>query len=150
MLIMNNLYHIPSNYNDNKIVLMVRDPWIVFSYWEIKNDVEENAKENIRKAGLTSLRSILRLYDVTEGEGDLDSKVVSDFELKDWASNWYIHTEKDGRKWMVDIGILCMSGEFFCLARSNVVTTPRHGMLSDDFGGSSVFNFRRRTCQKVI
>jgi hypothetical protein len=125
---MSNFDTIPSAYNDNKAVLMVRDPWTMFSYWEIRDDVERNTREKIRQAGLTPQKSILRLYDVTEGDSDLHSKVMSDFELRDWAQSWYLHTEDDGKKWMIDIGIICEGGEFFCMARSNVVMTPRHGM----------------------
>ena len=119
-------FDIPLGYNDNRIVLLVRDPWTLFSYWEIKKDTEDSVKEEIRRKNLTPAKSILKIYDVTEEKSD--AKVVNEFELKDWASNWYIHTGSPGRKWMVDIGIVCTTGEFFTLARSNVVAAPRYGM----------------------
>ncbi len=121
-------FPIPSGYGDNKIVLMVRDPWTLYAYWEIRKDVEDRVREDMRKKGLAASASILRVYDATEGDPDANPRIVSDFELKDWANNWYVHVGDAGRRWMVDIGILCASGEFFRLARSNIVEAPSCGM----------------------
>jgi len=119
-------FDIPSGYGDNKIVLMVRDPWALFTYWEISKDVEDAVKDKISRRGLTPAKSVLRVYDVTDDPAS--STPDQEFELKNWASNWYIHTGATGRKWLVDIGITTTTGEFFCLARSNVVASPRYGM----------------------
>jgi hypothetical protein len=116
-------FDIPSGYNDNKIVLMVRDPWTIYSYWEISNEVKGSTLENIRKEGLFPSKIILRLYDLTEIEG-LKYKAVRDFELEEWTDNWYIDAGGEGKNWMAEIGILCANERFFCLARSNVVTMP--------------------------
>lgn len=129
---------IPHHYGDNKIVLMTRDPWTIFSYWEIKKEVEDEVKENIRHKGLNASKSVLRIYEV-EGEGaDLNARIFRDYELRGWANSWYVHTEITGKKWMAEVGILADNGEFFCLARSNVVTTPTH-MLSDRFDANWVY-----------
>ncbi len=125
-------YSIPPGYDDNKVVLMVRDPWTIFSYWEVKKEYEEKIKREIHSKGFEIQKSILRVYDVTDGESDLDSKVAFCFDLRDWADRWYIHCGSDGRRWLVDVGIMCTNGAFFCLVRSNVVETPRHAM-SDVF-----------------
>lgn len=121
-------YPIPSGYNDNKVVLMVRDPWSLFSYWEIKREVEDRVKSEIFNKGLTPARSILRVYDVTDAAAESDYKIIFDFELRDFASSWYIHTNNPGRKWIVDVGIQTTTGEFFTLARSNKVEAPMYGM----------------------
>jgi len=123
-----NMFHIPTNYGDNKIVLMIRDPWTIYAYWEIRKEIEDNVKRSIDEKGFVIEKSILRVYDVTDGEEHLENRTSFEFELKNWAESWYVHTGMPGRKWMVDIGILCTNGEFFCLARSNVVITPAYGM----------------------
>jgi hypothetical protein len=121
-------FGIPSGYNDNKVVLMVRDPWTIYSYWEINKDTEARVRERIKKAGLVPSKSVLRVYEVSgEGSGE-NKRAAYDFELKNWANSWYVHAGGDGRKWMVEIGIFCSSGDFFCLAGSNVVQTPRYSM----------------------
>ncbi len=119
---------LPHYYGDNKIILMVRDPWTIYAYWEVKKDIEDEAREKMRRRGLDISRNILRVYDVTENDPDLDPKVVFDLELNGRAGDWYIHAVRPGREWMVDIGILSTRGDFFRLARSNAVRTPVHDM----------------------
>lgn len=121
---MYNLTDLPQNYGDNKIVLMARDPYAMFTYWEVQADRENGLRQEIQRRGLLVLKSILRVYDVTDNDPDINPKIVYDFEVGDWAKNWYIHTDNSGREWMVDIGLLCATGEFFRLARSNKVRTP--------------------------
>jgi hypothetical protein len=121
-------YDLPSSYDDNKIVLMVRDPWTIFSYWETRKDVEDRVRNEIAERGLEAEKSVLRVYDMTIDKGDLESQIAFSFELRGWVDKWYVNTGASGKKWMVDIGILCTNGEFFCLARSNMVETPRYGM----------------------
>ena len=121
-------YHLANAYGDNRISLLVRDPWTLYSYWEIKREVEDSVRNRIGERGLTPEKSVLRVYDVTGKSIDEGVAPAFDFELRDWVNTWYIHTGNHGRAWMVEVGILCTNGEFFCLARSNVVTTPVYGM----------------------
>lgn len=123
---------LPAGYGDNKIVLMIRDPWTVFAYWEIHPDVEAGVLREIEARGLKKIYSVLRVYDVTAGLDQAKLLPVQEYELRDWADKWYIHFDSTGRTWICDIGILCEGGEYFPLARSNAVTTPRHSM-SDKF-----------------
>jgi hypothetical protein len=121
-------YDFPQSYGDNKAVLMVRDPWTFYAYWEIKKEVEDSVRTEIQKKGLSVSKSVLRVYDITETGADRPEKIVFDFELKGWTSSWYVHVTDPGREWMADIGILCSDGEFFLLARSNAVRTPSNRM----------------------
>lgn len=116
--------NIPHAYGDNKIILMIRDPWTLFSYWETRKDVEDNLRNEIKQKGLTVSKSILRVYDITDSSEEEPLEAAFDYELKDLANSWYIHTQRTGRRWIVDIGLLCTTGEFFRLARSNAVSAP--------------------------
>jgi len=118
------LWQLPSNYGDNKIILMVRDPWTMFTYWETRNDVEENLREEINRKGKVVSKSVLRVYEIN-GE---DVKTVMCFELRDWVSDWYIHVTEPGISSFVEIGLLCEDGDFFILAKSNIVCTPANKM----------------------
>ncbi len=122
---------IPHGYGDNRIVLMARDPWTLFSYWEVAKKVEDEVKRKINENGETPDKSLLRVYDVTGCASDAEYEVLFDFELRDWANNWYIHAGRPGREWMADIGILSSSGRFYTLARSNVVKSPVYGMSGE-------------------
>src|SRR5262249_22808680 len=42
--------------------------------------------------------------------------------------NWYIEVAQPPRSYRVDIGYLSRRGQFYCLARSNVVSTPKAGV----------------------
>lgn len=117
-------FDIPLGYGDNKAVLMVRDPWTIYAYWELREDVENSVRQDIENKGLQPSKMILRVYNMSSGE----PQAAFDFELTGWVSNWYIHTADPGNSWMVELGVLTTTGEFFTIARSNVVQTPRHAM----------------------
>ena len=117
-------FDIPPEYGDNKAVLMVRDPWTIYAYWELSQDIEDSVRQDIESKGLTPSKMILRVYNVTNDE----AKAAFDFELTGWVSSWYVHTPEPGNMWMVELGLVSTNGEFFCIARSNIVQTPRNAM----------------------
>jgi len=125
-------FRFPQGYGDNRIVLLVRDPWWVFSYWEVRKDKEEAVINKIREASDSPERSILRVYDITNVNfNGVNANSFFDIELKGLAASWYINVDQN-RSWVVDIGIVTKKGAFYMLARSNAVSTPRFGM-SDKF-----------------
>ncbi len=73
-------------------------------------------------------RSMLRLYEVLR-EGAIISarKIVRDIEIHGGVNNWYIDVQDPPKTFQLEIGFLAGTGKFFCLARSNVVTTPASG-----------------------
>ena len=122
------IFDLPQQYGDNKIVLMARDPWTVFSYWEIRKEVEAGVKATICKKGLKPLKSVLKVYQALGNESEPELKIANEVELRNWATSWYIHVDEPGKEWLVDIGIIADNGEFFCLSRSNRVSTPANYM----------------------
>lgn len=122
-------FSFPAGYGDNKIVLLVRDPWWMFAYWEINKVKEEEILGKISSSGDERAKSILRVHDVT-GVNFTGHNANSyfDIELANLASSWYINAGSPDRSWIVDIGILTKNGSFYMLARSNMVHTPRFGM----------------------
>ena len=122
-------FHIPAGYGDNRIVLMTRDPWWVYAYWEIQRQKEEEIRNTIRAKGCDNPKAVLRIYDVTDIDfNGSNAHSFFDIELKGLANNWYIEAGKPNRSWLADIGLLTPPGDFFLLARSNCVHTPRFGM----------------------
>lgn len=123
------MFAFPHGYGDNRIVLLARDPWWLFAYWEIKKETEEKTICKIEKAGEALAKFILRVYDITgvtfNGE---NARSFFDIELKGLASNWYININVPDSAWAVDIGIISNKGNFYLLARSNSARTPRFGM----------------------
>lgn len=122
-------FRFPPGYGDNRIVILVRDPWWIFSYWEIRKDKEEDAVRKIESSGDNPVKSVLRVYDVTDVSfNGKNAHSYFDIDLRGLATNWYINVGKPDRAWIVDIGIVTKKGDFYVLARSNIVKTPRFGM----------------------
>ena len=122
-------FRFPRGYGDHKIVILVRDPWWIFAYWEIHREKEEEAISKIKSSGDSPVKTILRVYDVTDVNfNGKNANSHFDIELKGLASNWYINVGSPDRSWIVDIGITTKNGSFYLLARSNIVRTPRYGM----------------------
>ncbi|MBN1594939.1 DUF4912 domain-containing protein [candidate division FCPU426 bacterium] len=110
-------------YNDNRIVLMIRDPFWCFVYWDLSADKQAHIIREIQQAGA---RLILRVYDVTEVEFDgANAHRSMDIEITTEATNWYINVWASDRAYCVDLGLLYPDGRFITLVRSNIVTTPR-------------------------
>ena len=121
-------FSIPNGYGNDRIVLMVKDPWWLFAYWEIQPQTERASRSQLLPHEVAGLQSILRVYDVTDLDFPTQPTHRSfDIPLSGLATNWYIQTNAPNRSFIVDIGILTQTGRFLLLARSNRVTTPRFG-----------------------
>ncbi len=87
-----------------KLVLMPRDPWWVFAYWEIDPAARGNKT------------LILRVY---RGKDLLYASIEVD-----GANNWYINLPEPGESIRGEIGYLDPKGIFMVMAVSNTVKTP--------------------------
>jgi len=118
-------HNVPQRYGDNKIVLIARDPDTLYTYWEIRKDIQDNLIEKIRSKELTISKKVLRIFNIVQEERDsFLHDIFCDYEVNDWDSSWYVHTNRAGEKWMASIGFLCTNGTFFTLVQSNIVKTP--------------------------
>ena len=119
-------FQIPNGYGDHRIVLMVKDSWWLYAYWEIQPHLERQVRSQLAPEEIGGLSSALRVYDIT-GRNFPDEPAHGwfDITLSGLASNWYIHVNAPNRSFIVDLGLLTRQGRFLTLARSNRVTTPR-------------------------
>jgi len=115
---------LPERYHENKIVLLVRDPWWLFSYWEVKSETVEEIKGRFKER-FNGAKLILRAYDVSyivfNGK---NANYSFDIEVNSDLKNWYIDVGRPGSSWCVDIGFKLVDGTFIMIARSNTVATP--------------------------
>ena len=81
---------LPHEYGETKISLLVRDPYWVYTYWEIQNSVIDGLRADL-KDRFNSAKKVLRVYDVTDiifnGK---NAHSFFDIELTGEAANWYI------------------------------------------------------------
>jgi hypothetical protein len=121
---------LPTGYGKDRIVLMVRDPYWLHAYWELTHHAVKRAEAALGQDWHGS-KPILRLVDVNSREGaSRNETVVKDIDIHGGSNSWYIEVHNPPRSYRVDIGYLTRTGQFYVLARSNVVSTPRAG-LSD-------------------
>ncbi len=114
-------------YGDNRIVLLAKDPWWLFAYWEVTAGRRKEVLEMIRDQRLSPEKTVLRVYDAMDTSF---SRRLSffDIELNFIATNWYIDVGFPNHPWVVELGIRTREGFFFALVKSNTVRTPRFGV----------------------
>ncbi len=108
------------------MVLLVRDPYWLHSYWEITSGSVNRVRSQVGDLW-DGHRWLLRMYTYPQpGEGQGSSHF--DIELNPAAKNWYVQVPNPDCAYEATIGILTKDGTFHPLARSNRVRTPRDTM----------------------
>ncbi|MDS1028960.1 DUF4912 domain-containing protein [Bacillota bacterium LX-D] len=109
-----------STYLKSNIVLLIKDPYWLYTFWEISPSDQESF-DKIKKEHLDFSISdlILRIYNISQGSINAP---YFDLLVENNLSDYYIRVNP-GNKYFVEIGYQ-VEGIFFALARSNQVTTP--------------------------
>jgi hypothetical protein len=119
---------LPGGYGRDRIVVMVRDPYWLHCYWELTHRAIQRAEAALGQDWHTS-KPILRVLDVSSRDTTCNAEsIIRDIDIHGGCNNWYIDVTNPPRSYRVDIGYLSRRGQFYALARSNVVTTPRAGI----------------------
>jgi hypothetical protein len=113
-----NTPELPQSYNKDKLVLMVRDPFWGFDYWEVSDNTRNNN-------GLNDKNLVLRMYDITVSGNANSPDSYFDIQLNHEAGNWYIKFPAPNHSFIADYGYIGQDGNFVTILRSNAVTTPR-------------------------
>lgn len=111
-------YSFPAGYGDNRIVLMVRDPYWTHTYWEISGQRMKEIVWELGEEVFHRSQKILRVYDT-------GSWHYFDVDINDEAINWYLKMPEPNHSYCVEIGFKTPDGRFVSAARSNWVTMPR-------------------------
>lgn len=114
---------LPASYDDNRLVLLARDPHWLYAYWDFNatrfSDVHSRLEGNEHSL-------VLRVFDVTYLEfNGRNAWNVTDIELAPFATNWYIPVPQAETAYCAEIGYRSHNVQFVALGRSNIVTTPR-------------------------
>jgi hypothetical protein len=108
----------------DRLVVMVRDPFWLHAYWELSRRSIERAQaamgQHWHAAG-----PILRVHRLSRnGTTSASRQTVRDIAIHGGVNTWYIDVQNPPRSYQLEIGYAAPGGRFYCLARSNVVTTP--------------------------
>ncbi|MBX9680790.1 MAG: DUF4912 domain-containing protein [Gemmataceae bacterium] len=119
---------LPRGYGKDRVVVMVRDPYWLHIYWEITRQAVQRAEAALSQ-DWHGAKPILRLLDVTSADstGSAAESALRDIDIHGGCNNWYLEVQNP-KSYRIDIGYLSRSGQFYVIARSNVVCTPKAGV----------------------
>jgi uncharacterized protein len=118
-------FDVPSSYNENKIKLMVRDPFCLYLYWEI-TDYRRNLIAHHFRCQWEDLKPIIRLYDVTGNEfNGHNANYYVEIPIDNLADNWYINNISPERVFVAEYGVLNPQKEYLPIMCSSPSSTPR-------------------------
>lgn len=112
-------WSIPEIYNETKIHLMLVEPLLAYTYWEL-SEKDKLVYSNTAKPGKLLLRVHEKSCHKCEEENMPDFFDIP-VRLKD--ENWYINLPSNNSSYYIDL-ILFMYGEEKILSTSNTVTSP--------------------------
>ncbi|WP_227764967.1 DUF4912 domain-containing protein [Zhaonella formicivorans] len=119
-------YFLPTLYGESKAVLLVKDPYWIYAYWDIGEEAKKEFVETTKDPEVWSKSSpVLRVYNVTNEP--LHRAPYFDIPIHDEAANWYIKVGKPKNSFIVEVG-RTFEGSFYPLVRSNQVSTPADGV----------------------
>lgn len=114
---------IPPGYDDNRVVLLVRDPYCLFAYWEVNDDKRREVGETYSPDVWQNGHLVLRLRDLSSPLLE-----VWDVPVQGLLSTWYVPVPWPGHTYQADLGLMAPGGHFILLASSNLATTPSAGV----------------------
>ena len=110
------LTDLPFSYGETKLVLMVRDPYWAYSYWDFSGETWNGVQARLGED--PSLKPVMRIH-------DLRAKKFYSLLVSLEAKNWYLHLGTPDCRYFAELGIGDGSHRFHLIARSNEVQTPR-------------------------
>jgi hypothetical protein len=111
----------------DRVILAVNDPYWLHVMWDLSTSSMQRAEAALKQDWYGAKR-IIRLFDVTSQDTTSTSETpIRDISIDGDGRNWYINVAQPPRQYRADVGYLSRRGDFFPLARSNVVTPPKAG-----------------------
>ncbi len=117
----------PGGYGQDKVVLLVRDPYWMHTYWEITSSKVGALKAQFGEQLINQSRLVLRLLDINDTTPAKPNR-VQDIDITGHTNNWYLQVPNADCSYCVEVGFLAPDGRFILVARSNIVRTPRAGV----------------------
>jgi hypothetical protein len=108
---------------EDRLVVMVRDPYWLHAYWELATQSVERAQSALGQHWHAT-KPVLRLFHVAS---DGAAELLREIPIHGGVNHWYIDVQNPPQQYRLEIGYLTAGGQFYCLARSNMVTTPPAG-----------------------
>jgi len=115
---------VTNGHTKDRLVVMVRDPYWLHAYWELGRRSIERAQAAMG-VHWHGARPVLRVMEIARhGVTTSARQIVRDIEVHGGVNNWYVDVQNPPKSYQLEIGYSTIGGKFYCLARSNVVSTP--------------------------
>lgn len=112
--------------HEDRLVLMVRDPYWIHVYWSLCMRTIDRAKVALRHHWHVA-QPVLRLFKVvSDGATNPRRQHLRDIPIHGGVDNWYIEVSDPPARFQVEIGYLHQNTQFYKLVTSNIVATPRN------------------------
>ncbi len=112
---------LPASYNNESIVLLPRDPYWIFTYWEFTCALSDRFYHEYGSAWSAG-HGLLRVYD--QDTGRLKDTVINITE----TGSYHLNVDQAGHTYYVELGKLLPGGHFVPMLKSNPVRTPRDSL----------------------
>jgi len=116
-------FELPLSYNETAVVLLVRDPYWIYAYWDFHPKLQEELAQVFH--GWEKVPLALRVYNLSRSKSGAGGPEHFDLSVNHVTNNWYINVEEPGREYQVELGYYALDGNFRALASSNRVATPQ-------------------------
>jgi len=128
-------YPIPERYNEDILVILPRDPYWIFAYWDVSDKTSEQLKKKYGRDIFEKSNFVLRVHDITGFKkfSGSKSRKFKEMSINLNTRNWYINVENPGRTYCVQLGLKTKGGRFIQILLSNIINVPV-GRVSDATG----------------
>jgi hypothetical protein len=117
---------LPEGYGEDRLVLLPRDPYWLYAYWDIRGETKEEAQ----RSGGKNLS--LRLF-VLHGD---ELEPLAEHWCQELSRSWYLQVPSPGQTYAAEIGYRAVDGSWLSLLRSNTVKVPTampSAQVADEF-----------------
>lgn len=119
-------YDCPILYNEDYLILLMRDPNCLYAYWELSSETQSLVNSRF-SSEREEYQYILRVYDLTGLEFNMSGCHSSfDIKLQPMTDNYFINKIDSNRSYCVELGCYERGDDFIGIMRSNVINTPRN------------------------
>jgi len=117
-----NANSLPEGYGSTEAVLLPRDPFWMFTYWEISENTLNRLIKEIGVDNFEKSKKVIRVYKIGDNgmsDGFFDVPIVLE------AKNWYVNVSECGKTYECEIGIITPDGRYIGIVKTNRVTLPK-------------------------
>ncbi len=120
---------LPDFYGEDRLVILPRDPYNIFAYWEISLPTRGILEERAGAKEWAEAFFLLRIYKYAHDDKNR-AESFFDLEVGRDNKNWYIPVTEADRFYRAELGWRLPGEPFQSILRSNLIRTPRDN-LSD-------------------